>query len=83
MWVLSSDGKSLADAEYFKVTKNLGGGKDKKWALAAFNRTTVQADLGGVVCAAFSEEEKAVAELERVVAFFEENPGKVYRFSDR
>lgn len=83
MWVLNGEGKELVDAQYFSIQKNIGG-KDKKFALCAYSKTTALVNMSGaVVCAYFSEEESARRELERVIAFFEENPGKVYKFSVR
>lgn len=78
---MGCDQKELCDAKYFKIQKNVGGGKDKKWALVAYSQTTSSVTLTGLICAYFSEEDRAIAELERVAAFTEENPGKVYRFS--
>ncbi|MCM1054157.1 MAG: hypothetical protein NC394_01435 [Bacteroides sp.] len=80
MWIMGFDGKSLCDAKYFTVTKNVGGGKDKKYAIVAFSQTTASVTLTGVACAYFSEEDKAIAALERVSDYLEANPGKVYRF---
>lgn len=83
MWILNGEGKELVDAKYFSVQKNVGG-KDKKFVLVAYSRTTALVNMsGGVVCAYFPDEERAVAELNRVVAFFEENPDKIYKFSSR
>ncbi len=83
MWILNGEGKELVDAKYFSVQKNVGG-KDKKFALIAFSKTTALANMsGGVTCAYYPDEERAIAELNRVIAFFEENPGKVYKFSNR
>lgn len=82
MWIMGCDKKELTDARFFKVQKNVGGGKDKKWALIAYSQTTAAVTLTGVVCAYFSEEDRAVMELEKVAAFMEENPGKIYRFSN-
>lgn len=73
--------KNLIDAKFFSVNKNIGGGKDKKWTISAFSQTSAAVTLTGVTCACFSEEDRAIAELERVAAFAEENPGKVYKFS--
>lgn len=79
MWILSSDGKDLVDATYFKIQKNLGG-KDQKYAIVAYSQTTASVTLAGTVCAYFPEENKAKDELDKVIAALEENPGKVYRF---
>lgn len=80
MWILSSDGKSLVDASYFKIEKNLGG-KDQKYAISAYSQTTTAVTLTGAVCAYFPDENKAKDELDRVIAALEENPDKVYRFN--
>lgn len=83
MWILNGEGKELVDAKYFSVQKNIGG-KDKKFAVVAFSKTTALANLSGsVICAYFPDEERAMAELNKIAAFFEENPDKVYKFSNR
>ena len=82
MWIMDCERKYLIDAKFFSVNKCVGGGKDKKWAISAFSQTSAGVTLGGgLSCAYFSEEDKAIAELEKVAAFAEENPGKVYKFS--
>lgn len=81
MWILDCEKKNLIDAKYFSINKTIGGGKDKKWAISAFSQTSTSVNLTGVTCAYFSDEDRAVAELEKVAAFAEENPGKVYKFS--
>ncbi|MDE6579495.1 MAG: hypothetical protein K2K41_03075 [Ruminiclostridium sp.] len=80
MWILSSDGKDLVDASYFKIQKNLGG-KDQKYAIVAYSMTTASVTMAGAVCAYFPDENKAKDELDKVIAFLEENPDKVYKFS--
>ncbi|MDE6726130.1 MAG: hypothetical protein K2J79_11060 [Ruminiclostridium sp.] len=80
MWVLTSDGKDLIDASYFKIQKNLGS-KDQKYAIVAYSMTTASVTMSGAVCAYFPDENKAKDELDKVIAFLEENPGKVYKFS--
>lgn len=82
MWILDCEKKHLIDAKYFSINKNIGGGKDKKWAITAFSETSTSVTLTGVACAYFSDEDRAVAELEKVAVFTEENPGKVYKFSN-
>lgn len=77
MWVMGVDGTELADVRFFKVTKNIGS-KDKKWALSGYPHAIDV--IGGIVCGYFSDEDKAIAALEKVSEFVEENPGKVYRF---
>lgn len=81
MWIMDCERKNLIDAKFFSVNKNIGGGKDKKWTISAFSQTSAAVTLTGVTCAYFSEEDRAIAELEKVAAFAEENPGKVYKFS--
>lgn len=80
---MDSERKNLIDARLFSVNKNIGGGKDKKWVITAYSQTSAAVTLTGVTCACFSDEDRAIAELERVAAFAEENPGKVYKFSNR
>lgn len=74
---MGADGKELADVKFFKVMKNIGG-KDKKWVISGYPQAVEV--IGGIVCAYFSDEDKAIAALEKVTEFIEENPGKVYRF---
>lgn len=74
---MGADGKELADVKFFKVMKNIGG-KDKKWVISGYHQAVEV--IGGIVCAYFSDEDKAIAALEKVTEFIEENPGKVYRF---
>lgn len=79
MWIMGAYGKDLCDAKFFTVQKNIGG-KDKKYMIVAFSQTTASVTLTGVTCAYFPDEDKAIAALEKVTEFIEENPGKVYRF---
>lgn len=81
MWIMDCERKMLIDAKYFSINKIIGGGKAKKWAIHAYSQTSAAITLTGVICACFSDEDRAVAELEKVAAFAEENPGKVYKFS--
>lgn len=81
MWIMDCERKNLIDAKFFSINKSIGGGKDKKWTISAYSQTSAAVTLTGVVCAYFSEEDRAIAELEKVAAFAEENPGKVYKFS--
>jgi len=78
MWIMGVDGTELAEVTFFKLTKNIGGGKDKKWVITGYPHSIDV--IGGIVCAYFSEEDRAIAALEKVSEFIEENPGKVYRF---
>lgn len=79
MWILTAEGKDLIDASYFKIQKNLGG-RDQKYVISAYSQTTTSVALAGAVCAFFPDENKAKDELDKVIAFLEENPEKVYRF---
>lgn len=81
MWILDCEKKNLIDAKFFSINKNIGGGKDKKWVITAYSQTAAAVTLTGVTCTYFSEEDRAIAELEKVAAFAEENPGKLYKFS--
>lgn len=81
MWILSGDKKRLIDAKFFKIAKNTGGGKDKKWVIVAYSQTAAEMTLTGVMCTFFKDEDRAITELERVAAFAEENPEKVYKFN--
>lgn len=78
MWIMGLDGKELANVKFFKVQKNIGS-KDKKWALVGYSNCTALV-TGDIICGYFSDEDKAIAALEKVSAFIDENPGKVYRF---
>ena len=77
MWIMGANGTELAEVEFFKVIKNIGG-KDKKWAIMGYPQAIEV--IGGIACAYFSDEDRAIAALEKVSEFIEENPGKVYRF---
>ena len=77
MWVMTSDGKNLIDAGYFHVARNIGGKAGEKFALQAFpSAAGVQS---GYVCALFADEERAAAELEKVLAAIEAGV-RVYKF---
>ncbi len=78
MWIMGADSKELAYAKYFKIQKVMGG-KDKKWALVGYFNCTGMI-TSEVICAYFSDEDKAIAALEKVCDFIEETPEKVYRF---
>lgn len=82
MLILDSEGKNLADIQCLQIHKNLGGKAGQKWSVVGYTIHLAEAALGGsIVCGVYADEEQAKAELDRVAAFFEENPGKVYRFS--
>lgn len=78
MWIMGTDSKELADVKFFKIQKNIGG-KDKKWALVGYFNVTNMV-TNDVICAYFSDEDRAIAALEKVTEFIEETPDKVYRF---
>ena len=74
---MTPDGKNLIDAEYFHVARNIGGKAGEKFALQAFSPAAgIQS---GCVCALFADEEKAMAELEKIIAAIEAGV-KVYKF---
>ncbi len=77
MWIMGENGTELAEVKFFKVVKNIGG-KDKKWSLVGYPQAIDT--IGGIICGYFSDEDRAIAALEKLIAFIEENPGKVYRF---
>ncbi len=81
MWILSSDGKDLVDASYFKIQKNLGG-KDQKYAIVAYSMTTASVTMAGAVCAYFPDENKAKDALDEVIAALQAYPDRVYRFDE-
>ena len=75
---MSLDGKNLIDAGYFHVSRNIGGKAGEKYAMQAFSAASgMQA---GYVCAMFPDEERAVAELEKITEAIEAGV-KVYRFA--
>lgn len=83
MRILTDECKEIVEAEYFAIQKNVGK-KDKKFGIVAYSKTVAQVNLSGsVVCACFPDEEGAKRELEKVADFFNENPFKVYKFSNR
>ena len=77
MWVMSSDGKNLIDARYFHGARNIGGKAGEKFALQAFSAAAGM--QSGCVCALYADEERAVAELEKIFADIEAGV-KVYKF---
>ena len=77
MWIMGENSTELADVKFFKVVKNIGG-KDKKYVLVGYPQAVET--IGGINCGYFSDQDRAIAALEKVIAFIEENPGKVYRF---
>lgn len=81
MWIMDFEGKNLADIRCFQIHKNLGGKPGKKWSIVGYTSHLAEATLtGAIICGYCADEEQAMAELERVAKFAEENPGKVYRF---
>ena len=77
MWVMTSDGKNLIDAGYFHVSRNIGGKAGEKYAMQAYSHG---AGAQGYVCAFYPDEERAVADLEKIFAAIEAGE-KVYRFA--
>ena len=77
MWVMTFDGKNILDAGAFRITRNIGGKADGKYAIQGFYSAS---ELGGCVCGLYPDEERAAAELERILTAVEEGV-KVYRFS--
>ena len=78
MWVMTLDGKSLINAEYFHISRNIGGKPGEKYAMQAVS--SVSGMQSGYVCAFYPDEEKAMAELEKIMAAVEAGE-KVYKFS--
>lgn len=82
MLVMDFEGKNLADIRCLQIHKNLGGKAGQKWSVVGYTAHLAEATLTGcIICGYYADEDQAKTELERVAAFFEENPGKVYRFS--
>ena len=77
MWVKTLDGKNLIDARYFHVSRNIGGKAGEKYAMQAFSSAAGM--QGGYVCAFYPDEERAMAELEKIIAAIESGV-KVYKF---
>ena len=78
MWVMTSDGKNLIDARYFHVSRNIGGKAGEKYAIQALSSASGM--QSGYVCGFFPDEERAEAELEKIIAAIEAGE-KVYRFT--
>lgn len=82
MLIMDFEGKSLADIRCLQVHRNIGGKAGQKWSIVGYTVHLAEASLmGGIICGYYADEEQAFAELDRIAAFAEENPGKVYRFS--
>lgn len=78
MWVMTPDGKDIFDARYFHIARNLGGKAGEKYAIQGFSAA---AGLqSGYVCGLYPDEERAAAELEKILEAVEEGV-KVYKFS--
>ena len=78
MWVKTLDGKNLIDARYFHVSRNIGGKAGEKYAMQAFSPASGVA--AGYVVAFYPDEERANADLEKILAAIEAGE-KVYRFA--
>lgn len=80
MLVMDFEGKNLADVPCLQIHRNIGGKAGQKWSIVGHTVHLTELS-GGIICAYYADEEQAKAELEKIAAFAEENPGKVYRFS--
>lgn len=75
MYILSMDGKTLIKATTLSVTKNFGGKKEQKFAIAAER----EGQLTAVVAAVFPDEKTAIDALEKAFQAFADG-AKAYRF---
>ncbi|MCM1333842.1 MAG: hypothetical protein NC084_09580 [Bacteroides sp.] len=81
MLIMDSEGKCLADIQCLQIHKNIGAKAGQKWSIAGYTLHLAESTLGAsIVLGTYADEDDARAELDRVAAFFEENPGRVYRF---
>ena len=78
MWVKTFDGKNLINARSFHVSRNIGGKSGEKYAIQALSSAAGM--QGGYVCGFYPDEERADAELEKIIAAIEAGE-KVYRFA--
>ncbi|MGN0687954.1 MAG: hypothetical protein ACI4KA_07615 [Oscillospiraceae bacterium] len=62
MLIMSQDKKHLIDSSLIEVTRNIGGGKDAKYALTASST----AGFGAVMLGTYAEEKNAIDELDRI-----------------
>lgn len=74
MLIYSQDKKSVVDARLLQVQRNIGGGKDAKYAVVAFGEST-----GQVIAAQFADEKTALDVLEKAFQAFESGAAS-YRF---
>lgn len=75
MLIFSQDRKSVLDASTLQIQRNLGGGKEAKYCIAAY-----RIGLGETtVAAVFPDEKTAVDALEKVYTAFADG-AKAYRF---
>lgn len=74
MLIYSQDRKNIVDATLLQVSRNIGGGKDAKYAIIACGEST-----GQVIAAQFADEKTALDVLEKVFQAFESGAVS-YRF---
>lgn len=66
MLILTQDKKNIVEVRQLSVQRNIGGGKDGKFAIMAFSE-----GLGSAVAATFPDEKTALDALEKVFRAFE------------
>lgn len=75
MLIYAQDRKSVVDASTLQIQRNLGGGKEAKYCIAAY-----RSGLGETtVAAVFPDEKTAVDALEKVYTAFADG-AKAYKF---
>lgn len=75
MLIFSHDRKSVVDASFLAVQKNLGGGKDAKFSIAACGEGFGQSAL----VANFPDEKTAIDALEKIYTAFADG-ATAYKF---
>lgn len=69
MLIFSQDRKTMVDCVTLSVTRNFGGGKDKKFCIVATAGYGTM--FNGGVIASYPDEKTAMDELEKIFAAFE------------
>lgn len=70
MLIFSQDRKKIVDCVTVYVTRNYGGGKDRKFCIVGSGGLATQLDGNGIL-ATYSDEKTAMDELEKIFAAFE------------
>lgn len=75
MLIYSMDRKCIVDAKTLQVTRNIGGGKDAKYAITAEG----MGGLASVIAAQFPDDKTAIDALEKAFAAFADG-ASAYKF---